>query len=453
MSMSSVPQSRHILTPTKLNRLAKTLLQTEIGLIWLQGEISNFVAASSGHWYFTLKDNRAQIRGAMFKQANHRVATRPKEGDKVLIRASVGLYEPRGDYQLIVEHLELDGEGALKRELEILKQQLNREGLFDTAKKRPLPTATSKLGVITSASGAALQDVLAVLKRRAPDIEVIVYPTLVQGEQAPEAIRQALQIANERAEVDVLLITRGGGSLEDLWAFNNAELARDIAQSTLITVSAVGHEVDVTISDLVADLRAPTPSAAAELISPNARERAQRIVQLSARLNHAIDHVLEKKQAQREGLNKSLNVMHPSRQLLQHAQHLDKVTAQLKQNIQVYFSKKHNQYEKLHHRLMQMSPEAKIQLNSIKQDNLNRRLTTAWEALYKHKLEQLQRQAGYLNALSPLATLSRGYSITLQADRAVTKAKDLDLSEPMITKFQDGEVVSMPLANQQELDT
>ena len=280
-------RSRNILTVTKLNRLARTILESEIGLVWLSAEVSNFVAASSGHWYFTLKDNKAQVRAAMFKNANRSVRVRPKEGDRILVRASVGLYEPRGDYQLIVEHLESDGEGQLKLAYEALKQTLMAEGLFDAQNKKPLPHTIQKVGIITSASGAAIHDALTVFKRRSPATQIVIYPAMVQGELAAGQLINALNKANMRNEVDVVLLTRGGGSLEDLWCFNDEQLARCIAASAIPVVSAVGHEVDMTIADFVADLRAPTPSAGAELLSRDQSALRQQLAQQVSQLNRS----------------------------------------------------------------------------------------------------------------------------------------------------------------------
>lgn len=435
-------QSRHILTPTKLNRLARTLLNSEIGLIWLQAEVSNFVSAGSGHWYFTLKDNKAQIRAAMFKQANNRVKQRPKEGDKVLVRASVSLYEPRGDYQLIIEHLEFDGEGALKREFELLKTKLSAKGLFDSDRKRSLPRHIRQLGIITSDSGAALHDVLSVLQRRAPDIEVIIYPTLVQGELAPQAIRQALFKANQRKEVDVILLTRGGGSLEDLWAFNDEQLIYDLANTVIPVVSAVGHEIDFTLCDMVADARAPTPSAAAELVSPDKYQRSQDLNVLTRRLNSEMAAKLVTLRNQHIAVLKNLQLLHPAKQLQQHSQHIDMLAHRLLRNMQQLLLKKQNVYNSTQKRLHLVHPGTHINAHVHHLKTLSTRLQRAWENSFKQKTQEFRMQAGYLQALSPLAILSRGYSITFQNDRAISYAKDVNPDQPLVTRFQDGEITS-----------
>ena len=264
------PPSRHILTPSTLNRLVRDLLEDALPLVWIEGELSNVARPASGHLYFTLKDANAQVRCAMFRPKAIGLRFRPADGAHVLVRARVGLYEPRGEFQLVAEHMEPAGEGALQREFEQLKARLDAEGLFDRSRKRPLPAFARRIGVITSATGAAVRDVLSVLSRRWPLAEVDVLPVPVQGREAPPAIVSMLRRASASGRYDVLLLTRGGGSLEDLWAFNDEQVARAVHASAVPVVSAVGHEVDFSIADFVADLRAPTPSAAAELLVPDA---------------------------------------------------------------------------------------------------------------------------------------------------------------------------------------
>ncbi|BAJ01353.1 exodeoxyribonuclease VII large subunit [Shewanella violacea] len=263
----------NVYTVSRLNGEVRQLLEGELGKIWLNAEISNFAAPGSGHWYLTLKDNQAQVRCAMFKGRNRSVTFKPINGQQVLVKGSISVYEPRGDYQLIIESMLPAGDGLLAQQYEALKMKLAAEGLFAADTKRPIPSNIQKIGVITSATGAALKDVLHVLARRDPSIEVVIYPTQVQGEPAVQQICNAIAMANARQEVDVLLLTRGGGSLEDLWCFNSEELAHEIYNSALPIISAVGHEIDTTISDYVADMRAPTPSAGAELLSKDAENK------------------------------------------------------------------------------------------------------------------------------------------------------------------------------------
>lgn len=264
-------QTSSIFTVSRLNQTVRLLLEQEMGQVWISGEISNFTQPASGHWYFTLKDDTAQVRCAMFRNSNRRVTFRPQHGQQVLVRANITLYEPRGDYQIIAESMQPAGEGLLQQKYEQLKAKLHSEGLFDQQHKQPLPSPAHCVGVITSKTGAALHDILHVLKRRDPSLPVIIYPTAVQGDDAPGQIVRAIELANARGECDVLIVGRGGGSLEDLWSFNDERVARAIFASRIPVVSAVGHETDVTIADFVADLRAPTPSAAAKLSAATSR--------------------------------------------------------------------------------------------------------------------------------------------------------------------------------------
>ena len=360
MFTSSPSTSRQILTVTKLNRLARTVLESEVGLIWLSAEISNFVSAASGHWYFTLKDNKAQVRAAMFKNTNRGVKQRPKEGDKVLVRASVGIYEARGDYQLVIEHMESDGEGALQQAYEALKAKLNAEGLFSIDRKRPMPEVINRIGVITSSTGAALHDVLSVLNRRSPQTEVIVYPSMVQGETAPNQLINALRTANQRNEVDALLLTRGGGSLEDLWCFNNENLAREIAESQLPLISAVGHEVDFTIADFVADLRAPTPSAAAEILSQDTNALSESLVQYKQRLTRAMLQKLSHLAQQHKLQHQRLQSVHPQCKIQNQWQALDRLQLRLSHAINNKLAIENKRFESVDNRLARQNPTVRV---------------------------------------------------------------------------------------------
>ncbi|WP_394221138.1 exodeoxyribonuclease VII large subunit [Alteromonas gracilis] len=442
MFTNSPSTSRQILTVTKLNRLARTVLEGEIGLIWLSAEISNFVAAASGHWYFTLKDNKAQVRAAMFKGANRNVRIRPKEGDKILVRASVGLYEARGDYQLVVEHMESDGEGALKQAFEALKFKLNNEGLFDAARKRPLPDRINRIGVITSSSGAALHDVLSVLKRRSPQTEVIVYPSMVQGETAPQQLINALRTANHRAEVDVLLLTRGGGSLEDLWCFNDESLAREVAASALPIVSAVGHEVDFTISDFVADVRAPTPSAAAEILSQDSTALFQTLNQQKQRITRAIQQYLQASKQQLALKKQRLNALHPQSRIQSQWQTLDRLQLRLAHKMQSDLAKAEKQLHALEHKLNQQSPSAKVARAKDKLHYANAKLVSSMNAFIKSKKNELGSKVTLLQSVSPLSTLARGYSITLTESATVNRIDQVNIGDEIKTRVTDGEITS-----------
>jgi exodeoxyribonuclease VII large subunit len=442
MFTNSPSTSRQILTVTKLNRLARTVLEGEIGLIWLSAEISNFVAAASGHWYFTLKDNKAQVRAAMFKGANRNVRIRPKEGDKILVRASVGLYEARGDYQLVVEHMESDGEGALKQAFEALKFKLNSEGLFDAVNKRPLPQHVNRIGVITSSSGAALHDVLSVLKRRSPQTEVIVYPSMVQGDTASLQLIDALRTANRRNEVDVILLTRGGGSLEDLWCFNDEVLAREIAASALPIVSAVGHEVDFTIADFVADVRAPTPSAAAEILSQDSTALQETLHHYKQRLTRVITHYLQASKQQLALKKQRLNTLHPESKIQYQWQTLDRLNLRLQHQMQRVLTQTEKRHQQLSARLAQQSPISQLALAKDKLGNTTSHLCGAMNAILQNKKNTLGTKVALLQSVSPLSTLARGYSITLLDNVPVSSVSDIEKGKNITTRVSDGEIVS-----------
>jgi exodeoxyribonuclease VII large subunit len=316
-------RERDVYTVSRLNREARGLVEGTLGSIWLEGEISNFARPGSGHWYFSLKDDAAQVRCAMFRQRNAGLGMVPRDGMQVLVRARASVYEPRGEFQLIVDHLEESGEGELRRRFERLKRQLAAEGLFETARKRPLPRLPRRIGVVTSPTGAALRDILQVLRRRFAAVPVILYPVPVQGAGAAGQIAAAIALASARAEVDVLVVGRGGGSLEDLWSFNEEAVARAIVDCAMPVVSAVGHEVDVTIADLAADVRAPTPSAAAELIVPDAAEWLRSLAAAERRLAGA----WRRRQAAwldaLDWARKRLSQLHPSLAIERQFQRLD----------------------------------------------------------------------------------------------------------------------------------
>lgn len=432
--------SKNILTVSKLNRLARSALESEIGQIWLSAEISNFVAAGSGHWYFTLKDDRAQVKGAMFKGANRRVVQKPKEGDKVLVRANIGLYEPRGDYQLIVEHLEPEGEGQLKQQFEKLKQQLSYEGLFGLEHKQPIPQKVSRVGVVTSSTGAALHDILTVLKRRNPAIQVVIYPTQVQGDLAPVQICNAITTANQRNEVDILIVGRGGGSLEDLWCFNNEQVARTIFSSPLPIVSAVGHEVDVSIADFVADLRAPTPSAAAELISQDQNELSQQITNLEHKLIKAYRANLQHCQHQHQVHNQALLQNHPQKQLQQKSQYLDQLQDKLNLVFNRNFAQAKQQHTHLNSRLTLATPKKRLTQHQQQLADLQNNLARNFQLLIQHKQQQLANNSHLLDTVSPLATLSRGYNISYKEGNIVKSVKQVEVGDKIVSRFSDGEI-------------
>lgn len=400
-----------VYTVSRLNHDAKQLLELGLGRIWLEGEVSNFVRASSGHWYLTLKDERAQVRAAMFSQTNRRQAISPSNGMKVLARAQVSLYEPRGDYQLILEHLEHAGEGVLRQRFELLKSKLTQEGLFDAARKKPLPSWPRRIGVITSPTGAAIRDILHILNRRAPAVEVVVYPVAVQGEKAAPEIAKMIAIADQRHEVDVLIIARGGGSLEDLWAFNEEIVARAVSDCSLPTISGVGHEIDFTICDWVADCRAPTPSGAAEIATPDQATTLRTLVSLERRLTQAQHSLLKKWQLALHHLSTRLTREHPSAQL--HAQHqrLDELSERLRVSVTIALQSTHWRWNDLKVRLQAHSPSTLLTHRRQQLERLESQLHSRMHQELKDRQHVLTSMGRTLHAVSPLATLERGYTI------------------------------------------
>ncbi|MFC5708193.1 exodeoxyribonuclease VII large subunit [Aeromonas eucrenophila] len=430
---------QQIFTVTRLNSAVRMILEQDLGLVWLTGELSNLAMPSSGHWYFSLKDISAQVRCAMFKGNNRRVSFRPQDGMQVLVQARVSLYEPRGDYQLIIESMQPAGDGMLALRFEELKRRLDAEGLFDEARKRPLPREPRAVGLVTSATGAALHDILTVLRRRAPDLPVFIYPTQVQGSAAIGQIVAAIQLANRRAEVDVLIVGRGGGSLEDLWCFNEEAVARAISRSAIPVVSAVGHEVDVTISDFAADLRAPTPSAAAELVAPDRSARAQRLAHLQQRLAQAM---ARRQTAASHGfalLQKRLDHQDPKRRLEQQSQRLDELASRLQQLLASRLHQGERRLANLELRLQAQSPEKLLAAGKRRHQLAEERLHSLMakrQSLAGHRLAMLSAR---LDGVSPLATLGRGYSITrTQGGEVISRASQVSPGQSLVTTLAEG---------------
>jgi exodeoxyribonuclease VII large subunit len=343
---------------SQLNKEARLLLEGHFATIWVSGEISNLARPSSGHWYFSLKDDRAQVRGAMFRGANSVVNFPVKDGCQVLVKGRISLYEARGDYQLIVEYMEEAGAGLLQRAFEELKLKLQKEGVFDNALKKPLPTLPKQIGIITSATGAAVHDILTTLGRRFAGIPAIIYPTQVQGKQSAPEIVNAIEVAVARDECDVLIVARGGGSLEDLWGFNEESVARAMLACPIPIVSGIGHEVDFTIADFVADVRAATPTAAAETVSPDKNEWIQQIKQWSSRLTRYIQHKIGLLAEQCHHLEKRLQ--HPGKRLEQQMQLVDSLDIRLRQTLKSTLQFREQQFEALKNRLETVSPMATI---------------------------------------------------------------------------------------------
>ncbi|WP_445772989.1 exodeoxyribonuclease VII large subunit [Shewanella sp.] len=432
----------NVYTVSQLNGEVRHILEGQIGKIWLNGEISNISSPSSGHWYLTLKDSHSQIRCAMFKGRNQSVRFKPVNGQQVLVKGAISVYEPRGDYQLLLESMLPAGDGLLAQEFEALKLKLAAEGLFSTETKRAIPNNIQRIGVITSATGAALRDILHVLARRDPSIEVIVYPTQVQGAGASQLICQAIATANQRLEVDVLLLTRGGGSLEDLWCFNNEHLAHAIYNSALPVVSAVGHEIDTTISDYVADVRAPTPSAGAELLSKDKGNKAEKLILLLSRLHQSIKHYQLQQHGRLTQLTHQLQRHEPQRKLQQFEQRFDEMQMRLEHALQHKLGRLTLRHQQLHNRLQQRSPASTLKLEKQRLQYVTERFNDACNDYVKQAAARVAQAAHKLDTVSPLATLSRGYSITSFNKQVVDNAETLNNGDVIHTRLKQGSVTS-----------
>ncbi len=441
--------SRHIYSVSELNRAAKQILDIELPSLWLEGEISNLSRPASGHWYFSLKDENAQIRCAMFKRANSRIKFNVSNGDKVLIRGKVSLYEARGDYQLIADQMEDSGTGALQRAYEELRDKLAKEGLFAAEHKQELPQLPACIGVITSSTGAALQDILHVLERRLPMAEVKIYPVLVQGELAPAEIAHAITQADIENLCDLLIVGRGGGSLEDLWAFNDERVARAAFTANTPIISAVGHEVDFTILDFVADLRAPTPSAAAEVATPITQEDLIAQVQaLFQYISRSSSEHLQKEAQKLDYLSKRLQLAHPGQQLKQQQAHLHSQSIRLNELMQRLLIEQKNCINTLNSRIHRQDPIIRIANENDNVIRLKKRLVSSSSHALQLKKADLGQMIGKLNTLNPLATLERGYALVQLkddklAEKVVTSIADVNTGATISTRLKDGDIESI----------
>lgn len=468
---------------SRLVREARLLLDGSFPLLWVEGEISNLAMPGSGHVYFTLKDEAAQVRCAMFRNRNRNLRFTPENGQQVLLRVRVTIYENRGEFQLIVEHMEEAGSGALQRAYEALKDRLGKAGLFDTAHKKPLPSMPATLGIISSPDGAAVHDILSVIRRRFPAVDVVIYPVPVQGEAAPAAIREAISVAVSRAECDVLIIGRGGGSLEDLWSFNDERVAQAIFDCSIPLISAVGHEIDFSIADFVADVRAPTPSAAAELAVPDAEalmhtlhnrlHRLQRTV--AHQLHSARRHVyflqqrlprpdrfirLQKTQHQRQlqqlqnALRRRLQnqqqkvdylaarLKHPSEQIVSHNSRVLTLHQRLDQAYKGQMSQRFVQLDSLRRRFYAQTPTSLIRYQQSRTTQLGHQLHQRMQQRLQQAHQQLEQQTRTLAAVSPLNTLQRGYSITTRPEgELIRKASQVGPGESVEVRLQQGRLL------------
>jgi exodeoxyribonuclease VII large subunit len=429
-----------ILTVSRLTALLRGVLEENFEQLWVQGEVSNLSLPSSGHCYFTLKDSGAQLRCVMFKSAVKNLKFRPADGMALIVRGHISVYDQRGEYQLICEYLEPSGIGALQAAFVQLKEKLALEGLFAEEHKRPLPRFPRRVGVITSPTGAAIHDILNVLKRRFASLEVQLFPVRVQGEGSALEIARAIDGMNRMAEVDVLIVGRGGGSLEDLWAFNEEVVARAVHRSKIPIISAVGHETDWSICDFAADLRAPTPSAAAEMVIASADELRSQVDALTRRLTRIIENRLATLDASIDALRRSL---HDPRTMLGHmAQRMDDLNGRLELALFNSVRRRQEQFIRLENTLQYQNPAVRISA-------LHQRvgfLSAQVESLMAHKID-LERQnfgksAARLEVLSPLKTLARGYAIAVRADngRVVTDTSGLNVGESLLVTLHHGGV-------------
>ena len=438
---ANITNSRDIYTVSRLNREVRTILETAFPLIWIEAELSNFARPASGHWYFSLKDEAAQVKCAMFKNRNQLVKVLPENGKQVLVRARIGLYEPRGDYQIIIEHMEEAGDGALRRQFELLKNKLADEGLFNASHKKNIPENITRAGIITSATGAAIHDILTTLKRRFPMQTTIIYPVPVQGKGASKKIAEAIVKANKRKETDVLILARGGGSLEDLWEFNEEVVARAIYNSDIPVVTGVGHEVDFTIADFVADQRAATPTAAAELISPDRYQQIQKLTSIESRFIYLMQQKLQQKQQKTDWLNK--RIRHPKERL----QNIKNKLLELKQrnirSVESTLKKFHARTDLLEARMQKHEPSQRIQRLSLSYKNLNTRFKNVTQQNILSKKQRLHHLVHTLDALSPLHTLKRGYAIIKdENENIINNSKKIKIGQKIKAELHHGHFLS-----------
>ena len=433
-----------IISVTELNKLAKSLLENGIPKLWIEGEISNLARPASGHIYFSLKDETSQIRCAWFKQRQSINANDITNGMKMLALGKISLYQPRGEYQFIIEKMETAGEGDLKRKYEELKQKLFNEGLFDREKKLEIPTLPKKIGVITSPSGAAIRDVLSILKRRFPLLPIVIFPITVQGDNAAPDIENALKNANLRADCDVLILTRGGGSLEDLWAFNEEIVARAIHVSKIPIISAIGHETDTTIADFVSDVRAPTPSGAAEIVTPDQNELLKLLKTLYGRIEHETNQYINSKSQSMDWLSKRLSQSNPImtvRKQIEISGNLRKVLfSSIGRNLSIHSKA----VDSLKFRLNSSSPKLEIQKAISHLSEMQLKITTSTKSSVTKLNSQLTALGKTLDSLSPLKTLDRGYAVARDSKtkKIISNSEKVSINSQIDIKLAKGEIAA-----------
>ncbi|WP_067223776.1 exodeoxyribonuclease VII large subunit [Marinomonas gallaica] len=437
-NFTTLHSSEPTFTVSELNRQIQQLLEASLPWILVEGEISNLARPSSGHWYFSLKDDRAQIRCAMFKGKNMAVKFKPKDGDMVRLRARVTFYGARGDCQLMVEGMEAAGEGALQAAFERLKNQLQAEGLFEQSHKKPLPSRPERVAIITSSKGAAVKDMVIAFKRRFPLTELTILPTLVQGNGAAVNIRQQLERADVSGHFDAIIVGRGGGSLEDLWSFNDEALARAIFNAKTPVVSAVGHEVDFTIADFVADVRAATPTAAAELLSPDIRNLEQKITHFEHLFTRRFEQTLQQHQQRLDFLIR--RIRHPKERIEQQQQRLTQSKQRLQSALQSQLKQRQVTQQHVSQRLMYAAPIKKIQSHQERIEALQQRMRLALEQNLHRKQDRFANVVAKLNLVSPLDILSRGYAIASKGKHVVRSVEDVQAGDAIQVRVADGTI-------------
>ncbi len=433
-----------IIYVTELNKLAKSLLENGIPKLWIEGEISNLAKPASGHIYFSLKDETSQIRCAWFKQRQSINANDISNGMKMLALGKISLYQPRGEYQFIIEKMETAGEGDLKRKYEELKQKLFNEGLFDRERKLEIPKLPKKIGVITSPSGAAIRDVLSILKRRFPLLPIVIFPITVQGDNAAPDIENALKIANLRADCDVLILTRGGGSLEDLWAFNEEIVARAIHVSKIPIISAIGHETDTTIADFVSDVRAPTPSGAAEIVTPDQNELLKLLKTLFGRIEHETNQYINSKSQSMDWLSKRLSQSNPIMTVRKQIEISGNLRKLLFSSIGRNLSIHSKAVDSLKFRLNSSSPKLEIQKAISHLSEMQLMITTSTKSSVTKLNSQLTALGKTLDSLSPLKTLDRGYAVARDSKtkKIISNSEKVSINSQIDIKLAKGEIAA-----------
>jgi len=441
--MDPFENQEHIYSISELNDEVASTLTEAFGVIWVEGEISNLMRSAAGHVYFSLKDESASVRCAMFRMQNQSLDFELRDGMQILARAKVGLYKQRGEFQLIVEYAEESGEGLLRQRFELLKQTLQKEGLFDELHKKPLPKMPKTIGLVTSPKGAAVQDIIKTIKRRYPIVRVIVYPTLVQGNEATKKIASAIDIANQRDECDVIIIARGGGSLEDLWCFNEELVARSIFHSKIPIISGIGHETDFTITDLVADLRAATPTAAAEIALPTTSEIVDRLNRYIFDITQLIDYKVNHFRHQLKSASLRMQASHPQSKLQFNMQKLDLINEKMQKLPMMQVRDLKNIFKISFSKLLASNPKINIEAERQNLEMKNMALSSAMIGLIESKRNRFSVMTVQLEGASPLQSLSRGYALVTNEDgRNIKSVKKIKTGASVKTKLSDGSFVS-----------